>query len=251
MASKKQVTVAKSTAVTGWAERVKALAEKQVKAIAALGSQSNWISLKGGVVTVDGKSSPNGTLTGVVLGFMHERAWYEAEYDGNNPQSPDCYAYGEVNGAKASAPHEKAKNQQADACALCEFSKFGSAERGKGQACREGIRLALLLVKNGELQDQIYFLRVPPTSMKNFSGWADSVDGPTFVETVEITVTPNAKTMFDVHFESVSPLTPTGQAAVLAKLDESERVLAEPYPDLEEQAPAKPAKKGVQRRGKF
>lgn len=251
MASKKQVVPAAPKAVTGWAERVKRAAEKQVKAAEFLGGGSNWISFKGGVVTVNGGTSPDGKLNCIVLGYMQERAWYEAEYDGSNPQAPNCYAYGDDEGHEPVAPHEKATDPQAETCRGCPHDEWGSANKGRGKACRQGVKLVLLPATPEGVEGPLYFARIPPTSIKNVRGWLQALgDTPSFAVVTEIQVKPSATNMFDVFLTPRNAVPADFQGAILSQLDKGEAELRQPYPELEE-APAKPAPKKAARRGKF
>jgi len=252
MASRKQVAKVETKAVTGWAERVKAAASKQVKAAENIGGGgSPWVSFKGGVITVDGASSPNGVMNCIVLGYMQERAYYEGEYDGNKPQSPNCYAYGDEEGRPPVAPHEKARDKQDSACKTCGFAEYGSAAKGRGQACRQGVRLALLPATAEGVEGPVFFARIPPTSIKAVRGWLQALgDTPCFTVLTEIKVTPSAGNMFDVTLVPKAAIPASFQNGVIGKLDAAELELRQPYPELEE-APAKPAPKKVARRGKF
>ena len=253
MASKKQVAPIEGKAVTGWADRVKQAAQKQVKAAENIGGGgSPWVSFKGGVITVDGASSPNGVMNCVVLGYMQERAWYEAEYDGNNPQSPNCYGYGDADGNEPPTPHDKARDKQNPTCKGCQWDEWGSAAKGRGKACRQGVRLALLPATQDGVEGPVFFARIPPTSIKNVRGWLQSLgETPCFAVLTEIKVTPSAGNMFDVFLTPKAQIPTSFQAAIISKLDAAESDLRQPYPELEE-APAKPAARGkVVKRGKF
>ena len=251
MASKKQVAVVSGKSVVGWADRVKAAAERQVKSVGFLGGGSNWVSFKGGVITVDGASAPAGKFNCVILGYMQERAYYEDEFDGAKPQAPDCYAYGNEDGEVPAAPHPTSKHKQSDGCKSCEWSQYGTAQRGKGQACRQSVRLALVPATEAGVEHDPYFARIPPTSIKAVKGWLEQLgDTPCFAAVTEIQVTPSPGNMFDVRLSVKSELPTAFQAGVIQHLDRIDSKLREPYPDLDdrEKPKTKPAPK---KRGKF
>lgn len=231
--------------VAGWADRMKKAAERQQKSVGFLGGGSRWISFKGGVITVDGASAPAGKFLCVVLGYMQTRTFYEGEYDGNNPQSPDCYAYGDEEGRPPVAPHEEAVSKQSETCADCEWSQFGTAERGRGQRCRQHVRLALVPATEEGISGEPYFAHIPPTSIKFVKGWLEQLDDtPCFAAVTEISVTPSAGNMFDVKMRATEPLPTQFQEGVLAILDRAEAKLREPYPEMDaEPAPKKAVNK--------
>jgi hypothetical protein len=221
-----------------------------VKSAEFIGGGSNWISFKGGLIQVNGGTSPDGKLQCIVLAYMQERAWYEAEFDGANPQAPDCYAYGDEDGREPIAPHEKSRNKQHATCRGCPLDEWGSAPKGRGKACRQGVRLALVPANTEGVEGPVFFARIPPTSIKNVRGWLQALgDTPSFAVVTEIQVRPSSENMFDVLLTPKSELPAAFQAGVMTQLDKAESDLRQPYPELEEKAPAKPAK--AVRRGKF
>jgi hypothetical protein len=251
MAAKKSVIVAPAKAVTGWADRVRQAAAKQVKSAEYLGGGSNWISFKGGLVTVNGATSPDGRFNCVILAMMQERAWYEGEFDASSPQTPDCYGYGDSEGREPVTPHEKTKAVQNKTCKGCPHDEWGSAQRGRGKACRQGVRLALVPATPDGVEGPVYFARVPPTSIKNVKGWLTALgDTPSFAVLTEIQVKPSAENMFDVLLTPKADIPAAFQGAILEKLDAAETELRQPYPELEERTAAKPQAK-EKKRGKF
>jgi hypothetical protein len=250
MASKKQVVPAAGKSVTGWADRVKQAASKQSKSAEFMGGGSNWISFKGGLIQVNGGTSPDGRLNCVVLGYMQERAWYEQEYDGANPQAPNCYAYGDDEGREPVEPHEKSRDTQHDTCRGCPHDEWGSANKGRGKACRQSVRLALVPATPEGVEGAVYFAKIPPTSIKNVRGWLQALgDTPCFAVVTEIQVRPSADNMFDVLLAPKAEVPMAFQSAILGQLDKAEADIRQPYPEFDDKPVQKPAKGG--RRGKF
>lgn len=251
MATKTAVTPAKSGSVVSWEQALSRAAEKQKQGIASLGGGSNWLSFRGGQLTVDGAAMPNSRANVIVFAYMEERAYYEGDYDPDNPSSPICYAYGPVDGGATIAPHEKSKQPQSDKCKGCKHSEFGTAERGKGQACKQSVRLALAplssKVTGAEFAKQpMAFARVPPTSIKNVKGWLSQFaaeDRPTFAGVTEIEVKPDAKTQFQVKLSKMSDtIAKDLQGPIVSRIDEAHREIVQPYPDFEEDAGASKGK---------
>lgn len=239
---------AEGKAVTGWADAVKAAAKKQVASVGFLGSSSRWISFKGGLIKVDGAVSRDGKMKAVVLDYMQTRTYHEDEYDGTKTNSPDCYAYGDDEGRTPVEPHEKSTDRQAKTCDECEWSKFNTADKGRGQKCRQHVRLALVPATDAGVTGEPFFAHIPPTSIKNVKGWLDQLgETPCFAAVTEISVTPSDGNMFDVTLDAQMAVPTKWQGAIIAALNKGRAEMREPYPEPEE-APKKPAAK---KRGKF
>lgn len=89
-------------------------------------------------------------LEGVIILNQSQRAYWSTD-DGDAP--PDC----------TSDDCETGRGNPGGSCAKCPFGQFGSAEKGKGQACKMSMAL-FILRPDGFLP---YLLRLPPTSLKN------------------------------------------------------------------------------------
>jgi hypothetical protein len=134
-------------------------------------------------------------------------------------------------------------------CTGCEWAEFGSADKGRGQACRQAIRIALVPATEEGVNGPLVFARIPPTSIKHARGWLQALgDTPCFAVMTEIKVTPSATTMFDVAMTPKAGIPTSFQAPILTKLQTVEKELRQPYPELEETAKPLPKAKS---RGKF
>lgn len=103
----------------------------------------------------------------VLRANMHSRVFYMKKYEEGDSTSapPDCYT---MDGVK---PAAGVPNKQADHCATCPHSVWGTGntEKGTGRACSDTPRLAIAAPDN---LDDVYLLRVPPASIKN---WKEAV----------------------------------------------------------------------------
>ena len=243
--AKKQLPAARSTAVTGWADRMKTAVQKQQKAAEQMGSSSNWISFRGGVVQVNGAVAPAGKFNCIILAYMQERSWYENEFDAANPTTPGCYAYGDDEGGVPVQPHAKSTDKQSQTCKTCALSQYGSAAKGRGQACRQSIRIALVPATAEGCAGEPFFARIPPTSIKYVKGWLEDLgDTPCFGAVTELSATPDVNDMFHIGLTVKQQLPRELQGAVLNLLDNAEVQLREPFPELDTPAvTAKPGKK--------
>lgn len=129
---------------------------------------TNRISTAGKRFKMPNGQIHQGPMHAVILDFVNLNRWYSKPYDANNPVPPDCFAI--AVDIPDLAPHENSKSPQAEACDGCPKNEFGSAAVGRGKACRNAIRLAVVTVDNdGANEDEIYSLELPPSSI---TGWA-------------------------------------------------------------------------------
>lgn len=104
------------------------------------------------IPTLEGEQETK-ELTGVIVYWREPRAYWAASFDetgGGTP--PDCYSPDGVHGY----------GNPGGLCARCPFAQFGSAERGRGQACKQ-MRL-LFMLRPGAMLPLVVV--APPTSIK-------------------------------------------------------------------------------------
>src|SRR5574337_71349 len=95
------------------------------------------ITIRGGVMMVDKNKVKDNELDVVILAAVHENQWYTSKFDPDSIQTPDCYAIGAEE--EGLAPHADSADKQGDEngmCANCEHNKMGSADTGRGKACK-------------------------------------------------------------------------------------------------------------------
>ena len=118
---------------------------------------------------------PDGTKTDgplelVVVDFVSTHNFYAGRFDKDNIVPPDCFAIG--TDPKNMVPSPNSPNPQAKDCQSCAMNQFGSD--GKGKACKNGRKLAVLPPDADENTD-IWTMNVSPTALKNFDGFVASV----------------------------------------------------------------------------
>lgn len=204
-----------SRALTIWEQKMVDAAQKSAKAERAV-SGLKGISLRGGVLTVDEQAVPGNELDVVVLVAVHENQHHTKPYDPNVPQIPDCYAFGDPDADDPEgtmAPHVEAEEKQGDdngLCANCWANAMGSAQIGRGKACKNVRRLALVtadaLASVEDLADtEVRVMKVPVMSVK---GWAlyvrntlnEELHRPYWGVVTTIKVVPDSKSQFRVTF---------------------------------------------------
>lgn len=107
-------------------------------------------------------------VRGVAKNYYGGQAYVEGA-----DQIPVCYSSDGV------TPDSGAEYPQCDTCATCPHNKFGTAvaqdgTMGKGKACRDFKRL--FVVPADQPYQEVYELRVPPTSFKNMQNYGHQLD---------------------------------------------------------------------------
>ena len=196
----------------------------------------NFISLKGGRMTYQEQTVPNDQLECIVVANVHERTMYDRPYDPDDTGPPDCFA--QATDAGDLVPHPNVPNPVHPTCRGCPKAEFGTAKQGKGPACKTYRKLALMPADADPASAELAIMRVPPTSVRNFSQYASKVAGatglpPWGVDTT-VGVKPDAKTQFQVTFDGSKPVgDETKLAAIFGSIDSAEQMLMTPY-DYEE-----------------
>lgn len=231
----------------------KAAVASAAKAQKALGT-SAMVSVKGGQLALSGVFFPGGSAPFIVLDDTELNAYYPEKYDPNSIKSPACFAFGNEDGSPMK-PHEIAAKPQHTGCADCRWNQFKSADNGRGKACKNTQRLALLLagtfegekfVPAKDLSERtLCFLQVPATSLKNWASYVQQLSAglkrPPFGVVTRITSRPHATNQLEVVFECVRALTNDELGGIVPRVDEAKAAIRFPY-EPGEDAPAAPAK---------
>lgn len=254
------------------AGKTKALAKwdaelaKEAEVAAAMEANTGggqFISTRGGKLSIDDAPVPGNRMAVHVLDHIMENVYYEGDYDADNPSAPSCYAFGRDE--KTMSPHPKvveAGTAVSEKCAGCPNNEFGSADKGRGKACKNTRRLALLPAgtydEKGKLKlftdsehhesANIRFMKLPVTSVKGFAGFVKSVAGtlkmPPHGIITKVSVEPDAKTQHKVVFEPVQKLPESVGPAVMKRREEAKATIEFPYASFEESDDKPKGKKG-------
>jgi hypothetical protein len=246
----------KTTAVVAWKEELAQAAAAQAKQQRAV-SQGSSINTAGGVLSFNGAPIEDNNLDAIVLDAVITNVFYLGDYDPSNPASPVCYASGYDEDTMA--PHEKAPDPQNSDCKTCPHNQWGSADKGRGKACKNQVKLALVsadAAESGEnaKESEIITLNVPVTSVKAWtihqSELTKGLGMPTWAVITNIEPQPNPKGGFMLKFslpgESAVDFDVDGVfEAIKAKLPMAKEINNQPYPEFVEEE--KPAKRSVGR----
>ncbi len=229
-------------ALARWDERLAQLAKSAKQAVSKIGSGGQFISLRGGIMTWQGAAIPQNKLKAIVIDAVAENQLYEGAFDPESFAAPTCYAFGRD--PSTMAPDPEYVEQPVNA--TCK----GSADVGRGKACKEVQRLAL--IPEGELENieaaEIGYLKVPVTSTKQWAGYVRQLDDvyhkPPLAFVTEISVVKentNKLPGWHLEFALVQAIEDAEAfTALFARYDEVSKSIAFPYPKIdpvEENAP--------------
>lgn len=252
----KSVVIApqKGIVVGGWRERAAKSIAVGKQASAKLPAQSgNFISFRGGTPSLGGVNLPN-PLPLVILAYGYERTYYSKPYQPDVLSAPDCYSF------DGDAPHPEAKIPQADRCAQCRFNEFGSAQNGKGKGCKEGARFAAIHADSLDSPEKIAGATIVQGRLsvlnskgfRSYTGYFEDSGIAIWQSVTQLSVAPDSKSQYAVNFSNiVADLDDADLDAIAARVDEAEKLLTQPYPELEEAPKAAPAKGAPARKRKF
>jgi hypothetical protein len=253
--------LSKSREVANWDEELakQAAAAAETESSTATG---NYFSTKGGILAWNDSPLKGNEMACVILDAVLENVYYGSDYDPDEPQGPQCFAFGRDE--KTMAPHEdviEAGTEQNETCHGCPMNEFGTAEKGKGKACRNVRRLGLIPAgsfdKNGmfepEEDEEAYknaelgFLKLPVTSVKAYAAYvktlAASMKRPPLGVFTKISVVPDAKTQFKVTFEALGLVPNELMGIVMERKPEAVATIESPYKvgEIEEKVVKGPA----------
>lgn len=269
------------TALVPWEQEMANRANKAKKQEIPYSSFKK-ISTQGGQLRVDDEPIQDNSLRIVVIGSLHENQFYSKPFDPRNPTVPDCYAFNDpanedekpedtmVAHAEAENPQGQEDREDEGAngnpCSGCWANVMGSADTGRGKACKNIRRLAVItedaLESAESLADaEVRMLNVPVMSTRNWSKFvnkvADEMNRDYSGVVCELAVVPDPKSQFVLTFEFQELINFDQELwnAMEAKRADAMKALQSPYPkqaDLDAQKaaqPARPVGRGMPARG--
>lgn len=218
------------------------------------------ISMQGGILSYQEAELAGNQMAMVVLDSIYENTYFPGAYDPDNRVPPTCYAFARGKAeANVMGPHESMADHldyfdpQSDTCGTCQWSVFGSADVGRGKACKEKRRLMMIPAgwyqpvkpkskdldlhlfddpKEFESADLIR-MTIPVLSVANWSKYVQAVTAthnlPTCAVVTRIWLEPDAKAPFKVHFEMVEKLPPEMAQVILAKQEQAMQQIITAY----------------------
>ncbi len=250
-----------SRALTKWDEELARQAEAAA-AVEASTATGSFFSLKGGTLSINDSPVPNNEMAVIILDSILENVYYGSDYDPDAMSPPKCFAFGRDE--KTMKPHVipiESGHAQAEQCQGCEWNEYGSADRGRGKACRNTRRLAMIPAgtfdERGKLEPfeddsfetaQISFMKLPVTSVRGYAAFVKQIAGalkrPPLGVFTRVSVVDDPDTQFKVVFEPLSTVPDEIMATIMQRAEEARGSIEQPYQayDEEEVASRKPAR---------
>lgn len=220
--------------IVNWDEELAKQAEVAAGNQRSVGGGGKFFSMKAGQLSWDGSPLPGNQMAVVVLAHVIENSFYDTPYDADTPASPKCFAFAEDEDDLE--PHEAVDKEeyferQNDQCSGCPQNEWGSARTGRGKACSNVMRLAMIPAgeykpkgsgRNAGLELTIFddpdhfakadvgYMKLPVMSVKNYAQYvkllAAETRRPPWGVICNVAVEPDAKSQFKVVFELVDVL---------------------------------------------
>jgi hypothetical protein len=247
MTTKDLAVTSGETSLTKWEDELARQAKAAATQEASTGG-GNFFSLRGGQLKLNGAVLPDNQMAVIVLDALIENVFYSGPFDPEDPQTPDCYAFGRDD--KTMVPHADVAKPQAEGCAACPNNQWGSLTVGgqqrRGKACRNRRRLGL--IPAGTLQGvrftayttaeeiitaPLAYLALPPTSLGGFATYVKQLAGalnrPPRAMFTKVALTPDVKSQFKVAFTALGPVPNELLGAVMERAKEVAAMIEFPY----------------------
>lgn len=230
-----------------------------------------FITTRGGVLSFGEEELPGNQMVVVVLDSVRENTFYTEKFDADNMVPPKCYAFSR--GKEDPAPHESMQSHpyfepQHEECSGCQWNEFGSAATGRGKACQNRRRLAVIPAgyyskKKGSRDFDLHlitdldhyktadiaYFKVPVTSVRDWSkyvtGLSASIHRPPVAVITRVWIEPHPKFQISTHFELIEELPEELAPIIMARHEEAVASIIQPYAPPREDNDAKPKKKGI------
>jgi hypothetical protein len=246
-----------------------AVAQEQV-------SGGTMLSTRGGILTYGDETLPGNQACVIILDSVKENTYYSAKFDPDQPAAPICYAFGRgPAGEDDMGPHESMQadlayfKPQHDTCAGCAWNEWGSADKGKGKACQNRRRLALIPAgfyeaKRGSRDlalnmftdpndfrgAEIAHIKLPVLSVKNYGDYLNTLLQTTQLPAhgvfTRLYVEPDARAQYMVKFEFLEEVPDELLEVVMKRHEEAVNAPFKGYM-APEQKDAKPSRGGFRR----
>lgn len=232
------------------------LAQKAADSSASVRPTSSVISLKAGIVSVQGIQAPDNKLDLVIIDFAQEHTLYKTKWDPDNVSPPDCYAIapGEAD-LKDIIPAENVPNPEATGCDICPMLKWGSdLNGGKGKACKQHYKLIAIPADALDSSDTVLsaeaaVIKLPVTSGKVWAQYVQMVSAlhkrPPWAVLTTLSAVPDVKTQFKATFNLAGLVdfekNPELYTAIQTKIGLVNKALMQGY-DLDAQPASEPNK---------
>lgn len=266
------------TEVLDWQREMEQQAELAAGAQRSTGGGGKFFSIKGGILSYDGTPMPGNQMAVIVLADILENSYYDAPYDPDTPTAPVCFAFAKHEDALE--PHSAVDNdpyfkRQHDVCKGCPQNEWGSARTGRGKACGNVQRLAMISagVYNAQgkgrnitfeldleedpehfAKAEVAFMKLSVMNVRHYAAFVKDVAAnlrrPPHGVMVNLFVEPDPKSQFRVGFEMIDVVPDEFMSIIMSRHKAEQAGMDFPYspPQAAEDAP--PQKAANKLRGK-
>lgn len=212
--------------------------QQSKKAAAAEPLQAGtWLSAKGGQLAIGDEILPGEQAALIILDSISENTFYQGRYDPDNPMPPICYAFGRD--GEDMAPHVESMIKDQDyflpqhivqgkvlGCDGCPMNEWGSADQGRGKACQNRRRLAVIpagyyQTKRGSRdfdlhlfterehfeRAEVAFFKLSVTSVKNWANYVHQLASvhrrPPHGVVTRLSIVPHQSYQYEAIFEPI------------------------------------------------
>lgn len=268
----------KSTEVLDWQKEMEQQAELAAGAQRASGGGGKFFSIKGGILSYDGTPMPGNQMAVIVLADILENSYYETAYDPDTPASPVCFAFAKHE--EALEPHSAVDNdpyfkRQHDVCRGCPQNEWGSARTGRGKACGNVQRLAMIPAGLYQAQGkgrnityeleqyddpehfakaEVAFMKLSVMNVRHYATFVKQVAAdlrrPPHGIMVNVFVEPDPKSQFRVGFELIDNVPDEFMSIIMKRHAAEQAGMDFPYSPPQVAEDAAPAKSANKLRGK-
>lgn len=242
-----------------WAKQAALYADQET-----LGS-GTFLSTRGGILSFGEEELPGNQACVIILDAVKENTYYADKFNPTEAASPICYAFGR--GADEMVPHPSMAQHpeyfvpQARECSACPHSQWGSADTGRGKACQNRRRLALIAAgyyapkrgsrdfdlelfsdpKHFETTD-IAFIKLPVLSVKEWAKYVTQVSAslqrPAHGVITRLYVEPDPKSQYKVHFDMIEKVPDVLTYIIIARHEAATKLTIAGYAPPQEREPA-------------
>lgn len=192
------------------------------------------IGLKGGIMTFQGVAVPGNALDVIILSSQVERKFYADKWKPDVKTEANCFSQDEIR------PHPSSREPQNATCDGCPRDAWGSdLNGGKGKACKQRRKLLVTPVAPADYKkSDLAVVNLPVTSVRNFSIYVNEVAAllkrPTWAVHTNISVAPDAKTQFKVHFKSLGLVPEEFLGDLKERMEQNKALLLKDFDEVEE-----------------
>jgi len=232
-------------------------------------SGGQMISTSGGILKFGEEELEGNQMCVIVTHAVREHTFYAGRYDPDRSEPPKCYAFGEsekkmepaVELMEQADPEQNWFEPQADDCASCPMNEWGSSDTGRGKACQQRRRLAVIPAgtyawnkkeKEWDLElfddekdfteSDMAYLKLPVTSVKFWSKYVQAISKkpgrPPYGVFTRIYIERSSGNQFEVHFELIDVVPDHVAEAIVERNAEARETLIQSYRPPREDSPA-------------